>query len=79
MQAMKNLGKKDRATPPAWIGAKNCETWGAWYAGSVYFNLETKMLTNATFKIVSWDEEPFDEPEDGPKLTRAHIKKVFPR
>ena len=35
------------------------------------------MLTNATFKIVSWDEEPFDEPEDGPKLTRAHIKKSF--
>ncbi len=35
------------------------------------------MLTNATFKIVSWDEEPFDEPEDGPKLTRAHVKKSF--
>ena len=35
------------------------------------------MHTNATFKIISWDEEPFDEPEDGPKLTRAHIKKSF--
>ena len=35
------------------------------------------MLTNATFKIVSWDEEPFDEPEDGPKLTRAHVTKSF--
>ncbi len=35
------------------------------------------MLTNAKFKIESWDEEPFDEPEDGPKLTRAHIKKSF--
>ena len=35
------------------------------------------MLTKATFKIISWDEEPFDEPEDGPKLTRAHIKKSF--
>ena len=35
------------------------------------------MLTNATFKIVSWDEEPFDEPEDGPKLTRAHVKRSF--
>ena len=35
------------------------------------------MLTNATFKIVSWDEEPFDEPEDGPKLTRAHIRRTF--
>ena len=35
------------------------------------------MLTRATFKIISWDEEPFDEPEDGPKLTRAHVKKSF--
>ncbi len=35
------------------------------------------MLIKATFKIVSWDEEPFDEPEDGPKLTRAHVKKSF--
>lgn len=35
------------------------------------------MLTNATFKIVSWDEEPFDESEDGPKLTRAHIRRTF--
>ena len=35
------------------------------------------MFTNATFKIISWDEEPFDEPEDGPKLTRAHVTKSF--
>lgn len=35
------------------------------------------MLTKATFKILSWDEEPFDESDDGPKLTRAHIKKSF--
>ena len=35
------------------------------------------MLTNATFKIVSWDEEPFDESEDGQKLTRAHIRRTF--
>ena len=35
------------------------------------------MLTNATFKILSWDEESFDEPEDGPKLTRAHVRKSF--
>ena len=35
------------------------------------------MRTKATFKILSWDEEPFDEPDDGPKLTRAHIKKSF--
>lgn len=35
------------------------------------------MLANAKFKIVSWEEEPFDEPEDGPKLTRAHVRKSF--
>ena len=35
------------------------------------------MHTKATFKITSWDEEPFDEPEHGPKLTRAHVKKSF--
>lgn len=35
------------------------------------------MLTNATFKIASWDEEPFDEPENGPKLTRAHVRRSF--
>ena len=35
------------------------------------------MPTKSTFKIISWDEEPFDEPEDGPKLTRAHIRKSF--
>ena len=35
------------------------------------------MVTNATFRILSWDEEPFDEPEDGPKLTRAHVKKSY--
>ena len=35
------------------------------------------MSINSTFKITGWDEEPFDEPEDGPKLTRAHITKSF--
>ena len=35
------------------------------------------MSTKATFKIISWDEEPFDEPEKGPRLTRAHIRKSF--
>ena len=35
------------------------------------------MLTKATFKIISWDEEPFDESEEGPKLTRAHVRKSF--
>ena len=35
------------------------------------------MLTNATFKIISWDEEPFDEPGNGSKLTRAHVRRSF--
>ena len=35
------------------------------------------MHAKATFKIVSWDEEPFDEPERGPKLTQAHVKRSF--
>ena len=35
------------------------------------------MPTKATFKIISWDEEPFDEPENGPKLTRAHVRRSF--
>ena len=35
------------------------------------------MHAKATFKIVSWDDEPFDEPEVGPKLTQAHVKKSF--
>ena len=35
------------------------------------------MLTNATFKVVGWDEEPYDEPEDGPKLTRVQVKRSF--
>ncbi len=35
------------------------------------------MRAKATFKIVSWDEEPFDETEGGPKLTQAHVKKSF--
>ena len=35
------------------------------------------MNTNATFRITGWDEEPYDEPEDGPKLTRAHVQRSF--
>lgn len=35
------------------------------------------MLTDATFKIISWDEEPFDESEGEPKLTQAHIRRTF--
>ena len=29
------------------------------------------------FKIVSWDESPFDERDDGPKLSQAHIQRSF--
>ena len=35
------------------------------------------MRAEVTFKIVSWDENPFDEPESGPKLTRAHMQRSF--
>ncbi len=35
------------------------------------------MHANVTFKIVSWDENPFDEVEDGAKLTQAHVKRSF--
>lgn len=35
------------------------------------------MHANVTFKITSWDENPFDEVEDGPKLTQAHVKRSF--
>ena len=31
------------------------------------------MHTNAAFKTLSRDTEPFDEPEDGAKLTRARV------
>jgi len=35
------------------------------------------MHASVTFRILGWDEEAFDEPEDGPKLTRAQIRKSF--
>ena len=35
------------------------------------------MRAKATFKIVSWNEEAFDDPEGGPKLTQVHVKKSF--
>ena len=31
----------------------------------------------ATFEIKSWDEKPYDEMEEGPKLTRARVTKAF--
>lgn len=35
------------------------------------------MLAKATFKVVGWDEEPYDESADGPKLSRVHVKRIF--
>jgi hypothetical protein len=31
----------------------------------------------ATFKVKSWDEKPYDELDEGPKLTRASVTKTF--
>lgn len=31
----------------------------------------------ATFEITAWDESAYDEPDDGPKLSRATVKKTF--
>ncbi len=35
------------------------------------------MHASATFEIKSWDEKPYDEFDDGRKLTRASVKKIF--
>jgi hypothetical protein len=35
------------------------------------------MFAEAKFKVTGWDEEPYDEPEDGPKLTRVHVTRSF--
>lgn len=34
-------------------------------------------IASATFEVQSWDEEPFDEYEDGRKLTVAVVTKTF--
>ncbi len=31
----------------------------------------------ATFQVKSWDEKPYDEIDEGPKLTRASVTKSF--
>lgn len=31
----------------------------------------------ANFKITSWDQQPYDEPEEGPKLLKIDVKKTF--
>lgn len=38
---------------------------------------DTARTLNAEFSIDSWDEVPYDEPEDGPKLTRVVIRKTY--
>jgi hypothetical protein len=36
-----------------------------------------KRVANANFTIKSWDEKPYSEGEDLPKLTRAKVAKTF--
>lgn len=35
------------------------------------------MQANALFKVKSWDEKPFNEMKNSPKLTRAHVEKQY--
>jgi hypothetical protein len=35
------------------------------------------MKLDATFEITGWDQETYDEPSDGPPLTRATVRKRF--
>lgn len=62
--------------------------WGSYFGSCIdkfgvawQFNCDLRqeqtMQAKITFRIISWDEEPFDEPESGPKLTQAHIKRSF--
>lgn len=32
---------------------------------------------DVTFEVKSWDEQPYDEMDDGPRLTRARVTKAF--
>jgi hypothetical protein len=38
---------------------------------------DMKKTANARFAITSWDEKPYSEGPDLPKLTRATVKKTF--
>lgn len=31
----------------------------------------------STFELAGWDEKPYDEPDDGPKLSKARVTKSF--
>ncbi|MDA3645872.1 DUF3224 domain-containing protein [Saccharopolyspora indica] len=35
------------------------------------------ITVQAEFEIDSWDEVPYEEPEDGPKLTKVVIRKTY--
>ncbi|MDX5961843.1 DUF3224 domain-containing protein [Rhodococcus opacus] len=37
----------------------------------------TQRTVEAEFDIDSWDEVPYDEPDEGPKLTRVVIRKAY--
>ena len=37
----------------------------------------TQRTVDAAFDIDSWDEVPYDEPDEGPKLTRVVIRKTY--
>ncbi|MDT2006940.1 DUF3224 domain-containing protein [Rhodococcus opacus] len=37
----------------------------------------TQRTVEAEFDIDSWDEVPYDEPDEGPKLTRVVIRKTY--
>ncbi len=37
----------------------------------------TQRTVDAEFDIDSWDEVPYDEPDEGPKLTRVVIRKTY--
>ena len=36
-----------------------------------------KAQATATFRVTEWEERPFDEMDNGPKLTRATVTKTF--
>lgn len=38
---------------------------------------QMKKRANATFKLESWDEKPYNEIEGSPKLTRAKVTKTY--
>jgi hypothetical protein len=37
----------------------------------------TDLTVRAEFEITGWDESVYDEPAEGPKLTRATVRKTF--